>query len=118
MAQFKTALDKEKSRVIILDYKTGANLEELVALYGEQPVFDAAVDSIIISIQSNVRRYMKAGKSDQEIKDLVAAYKPGVRGPRVATKALTTDEIIAKLVSGEIKLNDEQKEKALALLGK
>lgn len=118
--KFTTANGNKQTatRSINLEFETGTNLDEMVALFGEQPVFDAAVDSVIIAIQSNVRRYMKAGKTDDEVKALVAAYKPGVRSARVVTKSLTTEEIIAKLTSGEIVLTDEQKARALALLGK
>lgn len=102
--KFSTALDKEKSRVIVLEYNTGTNLEEMTELFGGEVIREAATDSIIISLQSNVRRWMKAGLTDEQISEKVAAYKPGVRGPRVA-KVMTPADMLAAFE----KMTDEQK---------
>jgi hypothetical protein len=101
------------ARSITLDYETGATLETKVELFGAQAVNDAADDSIIIALQSNVRRWMNAGKSDAEIKELAAPYKPGVRTARVTVRPMTAAEMIAALTTGSLVLTDEQKEAML-----
>ena len=94
--KFSTAMDKEKSRVLVSEIDLGTNLQEFTGKFGDALAFEAAVDSVIISAQSGVRRLMRAGKSDEEIQTWVATYKPGVRGPKIA-KVMTPEDILKAL---------------------
>jgi hypothetical protein len=60
------------------EYNTGASLQEKVDLFGEKAVNDLAEDTLIIDIQAVMRRAMAAGKTQDEIQELVSSYKPGV----------------------------------------
>lgn len=110
--KFNTAMDKEKTRTIALEYNTGATLAEKAEMFGEQVVNELADDSMVITIQANVRRLMRAGKSDAEIQDWLSTYKPGTRGPRVS--ATTPDKILAAFS----KMAPEQRAALLAALSK
>jgi len=111
--KFSTAIDKEKTRVLVHEYDLGTNLDELIEKVGGPVVYESAVDSIVIAIQTGVRRLMRAGKPDTEIETWVAAYKPGIRGPRVA-KVMTPDEILKALSN----MPDDERERILAKVGK
>ena len=111
--KFSTAMDKEKTRVLVHEYDLGTNLAELTAKVGDAVVFESAVDSIVIAIQSGVRRLMRAGKTDEEINTWVQNYKPGIRGPRVA-KVMTPEEILKALAA----MPEEQRDAILAKVNK
>ena len=85
MAKIVTNAPKT-DRALEVEYDYGANLEEAKSLFGEQVVYSQYEDSIIIAIQGLVRRNLeKTGenrKSDKEIKEMVAAWKPGVLSRR------------------------------------
>lgn len=105
--KFNTAIDKEKTRVITANYDLGTNLDELTILIGAETIFNAAVDSIVISIQAGIRRMMRAGKSDDEITAWVTTFVPGVRGPRVAAQKMTLAEALNQYITGSSEKRDE-----------
>lgn len=104
--KFSTAMDKEKTRVLTHTKELGHDLPTLTAIVGEQVIYESAVDSIVIAIQSGVRRLMRAGKTDEEINTWVAAYKPGIRGPRVA-KVMTSEDFFKALEAMSIEKREE-----------
>lgn len=72
------------SRSITLNTNLHDNsLADMTAWTSEDCVKDTAVDSWIISYQGRVRKHLEAGKTEKEIADLMADFKPDViqRGP-------------------------------------
>jgi hypothetical protein len=103
--KFTTAIDREKSRVIEANFEVGTNLEEMRELFDDQVIFESATDSIIISLQANIRRLMKAGKSDEEIEKFINSWTPGTRSPRVMV-AMTPDNILKAM----LKMTEEERQ--------
>jgi len=68
-----------------IEYDLPGDLQSLVAKFGEASVFDNAVDSYVISIQSLCRRNID--KTDAEITELAAAWVPGERSATVKKNA-------------------------------
>lgn len=52
-------------------------LSELAVEYGEDKVLNAAVSSFRIKFQSAVRSLAEAGKTDEEIRNIMSTWKPG-----------------------------------------
>lgn len=80
--KFKT---KEQPEARTVEFAMPENLQDLIARFGEQSVYDNAVDSYVISIQSLCRRHI--AKSDEELTALVADWKPGERSASVKQSA-------------------------------
>jgi hypothetical protein len=115
--KFTTKASKaDNARSITLEFNTGATVEEKVTMFGADVVNDATDDSIIIKIQSTVRKMMADGKSDADIKTWVAAYKPGTRNARVTVRPMTADEMIASLTANPGSMTPEFKALLLASL--
>lgn len=70
------------NRTVEVDYHFGDNLEEMIELFGSTCVYDAALDQLVIRLQSVVRSGIKRGDSDEEIANRVAEWKPGARAPK------------------------------------
>jgi hypothetical protein len=58
-------------------FDLGENLDQLVSMYGAAAVYASAVDDLTVSVQSLMRRGMKAGKTDDEIQELINTFRPG-----------------------------------------
>jgi len=56
-------------------YDFGDNLDEMIALFGDDVVFSNARSKMKIGLQANLRAYLKA---NQNIEKLMSNYKPGV----------------------------------------
>jgi len=72
--------------------------QEAINLYGDTPVRDNAWANFKVRIQSNVRSWLKAGKSSEEIQTLVDGLVMGVSAPRAAggvTTAKAKDRVLA-----------------------
>jgi len=78
----------------------GENLQEAVALYGEDAVFKASKAQMVVRVQSVVRTQMDANKSVEEIQTHLNGYTPGEsnRGKSDVEKQLSK---IGKLSSEE-----------------
>ncbi len=74
-----TAGHKPEGWEISLEHGFADNLQDLCGQFGEQAVFDAAFSQFVVGFQGAVRRMAEAGKSDDEIKETMANWKPGMR---------------------------------------
>jgi len=64
----------ERAITVDYDFKVGEN-EDTVKLIGEKEVKHFFYKGAKVNLQSNVRRWLRLGKSDQEIKELVTKFK-------------------------------------------
>lgn len=80
--KFKT---KEHPESRSVEYPMPENLGDLIAKFGEDTVFNNAVDSLVISIQALCRRHIE--KSDAELQEIVQNWVPGERSPAVKKSA-------------------------------
>jgi len=74
---------KKGGKTITVPFNFGENLEEAVAMYEAGPVFNHYRAQAKISLQANLRRWMEAGKTDEEIATLASTWKPGLVAERV-----------------------------------
>ena len=81
-----TAKKKDSEKSVTVNYDLPEDHAGLVAKFGEEAVYGAAVDSFTISIQSLIRRHFD--KSQEEIQAAVDGWVPGVRGPAVKKSPL------------------------------
>ena len=68
--------DETKEAVIYYDF--GENLEQALDLFDEKVIFSNFRASVKITAQAAIRRYLEAGKSAEEITELMKTWKPGV----------------------------------------
>jgi len=61
-----------------IDFDFGANLKEMVSLYGENVTYTNAKGQMTVGVQAAVRRLMAGGISNSEIQKRMKDYKPGV----------------------------------------
>lgn len=64
---------------ITLPHNLAENLQDLITQFGEQMVYDNAFAQIIVGFQGAVRRMAEANKTDDEIREVMASWKPGMR---------------------------------------
>lgn len=79
----------------------GEDIKAAIKLFGEEVVFSNFRANVIVSAQSALRSAMKGGKSDKEIAEEMANWKPGVR--KAAKSA------VDKLAEKASKMTDEEK---------
>ena len=103
----KADLGNEESRIVSVIYDFGADLASAVELFGEKVVYDKFVGASTVTLQGAMRRYAKAGKTDEEIQEIAAGWKPGE-----ALKAQAVDPMVA-LKRKFATMTDEEKEAAL-----
>jgi hypothetical protein len=78
------------------DYSFGDNLDEAVAKFGAETVFNCFENIGIIRVQDLVRRLMSEEKSDSDITEYLANYVFGAKRERTATAKLDTVETDAE----------------------
>lgn len=76
------------------EYDFGQNLNDAVAMFGADVVYNNFVDSAVITLQGLVRGKLSKGMTDSDIADVVSKWKPGVtlrthgtKDPMAAIKA-------------------------------
>jgi len=74
--------DESKEAVIFKDL--GDDMPDAIDQFGDNVVFTNFRSSAKITAQSAIRRYLKAGKSQDEITVLMAAWKPGIAIERIS----------------------------------
>jgi hypothetical protein len=78
-----SARTKKMTTPVVVDYDLPSGLEAKRKKYGDEIVDAAAEDTIVISIQSLMRRLIgkgdKPAKSQAEIQAAVSAYNPSIR---------------------------------------
>lgn len=81
MAEQQIVATKEiggEKKQVAINYDFGADLAEAVEKFGEAVVFTSFKSKAVITAQAAIRRYMEAGKNQDEIATLMASWKPGV----------------------------------------
>ena len=73
-----TANAPKVERELTVDYNLGETIAEAVKLFGEEVVMSIFKAKAVIIIQDTIRRNLVAGKTDAEIKALIAGYKLGI----------------------------------------
>jgi hypothetical protein len=84
-----------KSATVLVDL--GENMADAAERFGEAVVFSNYLANVKIGVQSNIRRYIKAGLDDNAIQAKFEAYKPGVTLDRVVDPTAA----IAKQLDGK-----------------
>lgn len=108
MTEVKARDGKEgKEATIIVDL--GDNLTDASTKFGEEVVFSNYLANAKISVQSGIRRYIKAGLDNDAIQAKFDTYKPGVTIDRVV-------DPIATLAAKLMKMSPEEREVAFASL--
>jgi len=85
------------NRSLAIEFDFGADLREMVSLFGENVVYNNAKGQIRVGVNAAVRRMLEAGVSDKEIKERMKAYRPGVVSRLGAV--VTTDAAVAHFES-------------------
>lgn len=77
-AKLKDEPGKEANPTFTATYEFGANLQELAQQLGDEVVYSNAIDSLVISAQSLMRRMIRKNKTPAEIQEAIAKWKPTV----------------------------------------
>ena len=64
---------------VSVDYNFGDGLQGMIEQFGEEVVSSRARASFVIDLQAFIRRQINAGKSEAEIQEAAAGWKPGVK---------------------------------------
>lgn len=80
-----TAKTKEHPEVVTVQFDLPQDLKGLVALYGEEVVYNKAASAVVIDLQAVLRRNID--KSQEELQQVANSWKPGVRAPAVKQSA-------------------------------
>ena len=70
-----------KEATIIVDL--GEDVDDAIARFGKDVVFSNYLANVKIGVQSGIRRYLEAGKTQDEVQAAFATYKPGATLDRV-----------------------------------
>jgi len=83
-------VNKENPPEASVTVKWGDTAQETIQLYESDPVNSNALANAIVGVQSGIRRYLEAGKSQEEIAAAFRDWKLGVAITRVVdpTKAI------------------------------
>lgn len=73
---------KEGFEEVTVTYDFGKNLDEMVEKFGADITFTNARANMKITLQSLIRRYIAAGKTEEEIQSVVNDWKPGMQMER------------------------------------
>lgn len=100
MEKIRVKASKSKdARNITVEVDLGNNLEGMVDMFDHQTIFEAAREIFIQQIREDVRSKMNADKTDDEIHEAVAAWKPlPVSVSRLMNRAIN---VVSRLSSNE-----------------
>ena len=103
--------DVEKEATIAYDF--GGDCDAAVAKFGKEVVYANFVRSSVITAQAAMRRYLEDGKTQAEITEKMAGWKPGVPLERtIDVYAAFMNKFVT--MSPEEQMAELQKLKALA----
>lgn len=74
-----TATTSDSDREVTVTYDFGDTLDEAVERFGPDVVFSRFQSAAVIDLQSLIRRGIKAQKNDNEIQQMAANWKPGIK---------------------------------------
>ncbi len=95
-----------------LEFAVGKNLQEAVELFTEEVVFNKFATQTITDIGNAVRKLMNDGKSDDEIVEFIAGWKPGVRKVGGGKKKETAKTLAARYKDPSISPEEKAKVRA------
>jgi len=102
---------KDDTAETLASYDVGDNLDEMVAKFGADVVYQKAKGSIIINLQSVIRSWLSADPTKRgELQSIVSAWKPDARTIGVKKSA---DEKAREAVAS---MTPEQRKEFLAQL--
>lgn len=105
-----------KEAAILVDL--GENATNAISLFGDAVVFSNYLANQKVHIQAGMRRYLDAGKSQDEIQKLFDSYRPGVTMDRVVDPVAALANRLAKLPPEEqIAMIEELRKKAALIAG-
>lgn len=96
---------KEKASVTV-EYPLPATFAELVTFLGEEVVYSKAVDSLVIDVQSNMRRIISNPKTSDEQKATALAALVGYKPAAGSAVRRSPTEKVGDLVE---KMSDDDK---------
>lgn len=100
-AKLKDVEGQAPNPVVTVQYDFGASMSETIALFGEQVVFNKAVDSLVIDCQALVRRAIRKGKTQAEIQALVDAWKPSAASTVRKSATEKVGDLVGKMSAEE-----------------
>ena len=75
---------KNKVRAYSVDMNFGENLDEAIALFGAEVVYDLFIDGAKLKTNARVRQCFDKDMSDEQIAEILSIFKLGTRGPRTS----------------------------------
>ena len=72
------------SKECVINVQMPENIEEAIQVFGGESILSNALANWTVGIQSGVRRYLRAGKTQAEIQSLMGNAKMGVALERVS----------------------------------
>ena len=86
---------------VSVDYDFGDTLAEAVSKFGEEAVFTRYMAAAVIDLQAYMRNMIRAEKTEDDIRNEVAAWIPGARQSKGKSREERAREIWGKLSAGE-----------------
>lgn len=107
----------DNDKVISIEYNFGASLAEMSELFGEEVVYNKAMDAMIIDAQAKLRRHLRAsfeGKNakgevikaiplPKDLQELFADWKPSAGRTERKSAAEKVQTLVGKLTDEERK---------------
>jgi len=93
----------ERETVVLVNY--GATVEESIEMFGAEAVNSNALANWVVTLQAGIRRAHSAGKTDEEIQEVMGNAKMGV-----AVSGGRVDPIQASLAKFKTMNEDERAE--------
>ena len=84
MSEVKTTgkLPDGTQRELVREYDFGETLAEKVELFGEEVVNQKAEQQMVIGLQNVIRLHLQGDKTEAEIDEAIAEWKPSIGGTR------------------------------------
>lgn len=101
MSNMKIEAKLTDSEPVSVEYDFGDTLAEAVEKFGEEVVFTRYKAAAVIDLQALMRNMIRAQKSEDEIREAVSEWKPGVRQLKGKSKEERARELLGKLSAEE-----------------
>ena len=101
MLEVKAKAPKKDNKEAIVTVDIGENVQEAIEKFGEAVVFSNYSIGVRLAIQANMRRYLEAGLSQEDIQKKFEGYKPGVAMERVADPLAAAARALEKMSDTE-----------------
>ena len=94
-----TATKGDKTATITYDF--GGSAAAAIEKFGAEVVYANFTRSAVITAQAAMRRYLEANKTQDEVAQKMAAWKPGVPMERVVDPVAALQGLMAKMTDEE-----------------